>query len=57
MAQRISGASVHQGGIIRNNFFYRAPTVPGDVGIDVADSPGTQVLNNTVIVSGTYNRP
>ena len=51
------GGFSHQGGIIRNNFFYRAPTVPGDVGIHVADSPGTQVLNNTVLVSGTYPRP
>ncbi|OLD56744.1 MAG: hypothetical protein AUI64_01705, partial [Acidobacteria bacterium 13_1_40CM_2_64_6] len=44
----------HTGGIIRNNFFYRSSTQPGDVGIGVTDSPNTQVLNNTVIVSGTY---
>jgi hypothetical protein len=44
----------HNGGIIRNNFFYRSSSQPGDVGIQVADSPNTQVLNNTVIVSGTY---
>lgn len=47
----------HSGGIIRNNFFYRGPLQPGDVGIHVADSPGTKVLNNTVILSGTYPYP
>jgi hypothetical protein len=49
----VPGAS-HRGGIIRNNFFYRSSTQPGDVGIHIADSPDTQVLNNTVILSGTY---
>ena len=44
----------HVGGIIRNNFFYRSSSQPGDVGIQVADSPNTQVLHNTVLVSGTY---
>jgi hypothetical protein len=47
----------HSGGIIRNNFFYRSSSQRGDVGIIVSDSPGTQVLNNTVIVSGTYATP
>jgi len=47
-------ASGHTGGVIRNNFFYRSSSQPGDVGIQVADSPNTQVLNNTVILSGTY---
>jgi len=47
----------HSGGIIRNNFFYRSSTQPGDVAIQVADSPNTQVLNNTVLVSGTYPYP
>ena len=47
----------HKGGIIRNNFFYRSRSQPGDVGIIVADSAGTQVLNNTVFVSGTYPTP
>jgi hypothetical protein len=46
--------SAHSGGIIRNNFFYRSSAQPGDVGIQIADSPGTQVLHNTVILSGTY---
>jgi hypothetical protein len=44
----------HAGGIIRNNFIFREPWVSGDVGIHVADSPGTKVLHNTVILSGTY---
>ncbi len=44
----------HSGGIIRNNFFSRAASEPGDVGIAVADSPNTQIVNNTVVLSGTY---
>ena len=44
----------HKGGIIRNNFFFRSADQPGDVGIMVADSPGTEVLHNTVFVSGTH---
>jgi hypothetical protein len=44
----------HSGGIIRNNFFYRSADQYGDVGIQVADSPNTQVVNNTVLLSGTY---
>jgi hypothetical protein len=47
----------HSGGIIRNNFFYRSTSQPGDVGIILSDSPGTQVLNNTVVTSGTYSTP
>jgi hypothetical protein len=44
----------HRGGIIRNNFFVRAASQPGDVGIIVSHSPETHVLNNTVLLSGTY---
>lgn len=44
----------HSGGIIRNNFIYRDEWVAGDAGISVWDSPGTLVLHNTVILSGTY---
>ena len=44
----------HTGGIVRNNFIYRAPTVEGDAAILVADSPGTQVLHNSILISGTY---
>ena len=46
----------HTGGIIRNNFFYRKKSESGDVGITVADSPGTTVLNNTIILNGTFVR-
>jgi hypothetical protein len=49
--------SDHSGGIIRNNIFFRSGNQSGDVGIGVYDSPGTQVLNNTVFVSGTYPTP
>jgi hypothetical protein len=46
----------HSGGIIRNNFIYRDATVTnGDAGINVNDSPNTQVLHNTVVISGTYS--
>jgi hypothetical protein len=44
----------HVGGIIRNNFIYRRATVAGDVAIGVFDSPNTQVLHNTAMLSGTY---
>jgi len=47
----------HVGGIIRNNLFLRSSEQPGDVAIMVADSPGTEVLNNTIFVSGTYATP
>jgi Right handed beta helix region len=47
----------HRGGIIRNNVFFRSGAQPGDVGIILSDSPDTQVLNNTVFVSGTYGTP
>ncbi len=48
------GTFDHTGGLIRNNIVYRSSAQPGDVGISVNDSPNTQVLNNTVFVSGTY---
>src|SRR2546428_2929896 len=47
----------HTGGIIRNNMIFRAVRQSGDVGIAVFDSPDTQVLNNTVFLSGTYGTP
>jgi hypothetical protein len=47
----------HSGGIIRNNMFHRSASQAGDVGIILSDSPRTQVLNNTLIVSGTYGTP
>src|SRR5262245_50314338 len=45
----------HSGGIVRNNFIYR--DVPGDSAIYVADSPNTQVLHNTILISHTYANP
>jgi hypothetical protein len=45
----------HTGGIIRNNFIYRDATVTGgDVSIGVFDSPGTQVLHNSIYVGTSY---
>jgi len=44
----------HSGGVVRNNFIYRAPGVGGDAAILVADSAGTQVLHNTVLISNGY---
>jgi hypothetical protein len=49
-----SKANDHQRGIVRNNMFYRSSTQGGDVGITINNSAGTKVLNNTVIMSGTY---
>lgn len=45
----------HTGGIVRNNFIYR--DVAGDSAVYVADSPGTQVLHNTILISRTYANP
>jgi hypothetical protein len=44
----------HSGGIIRNNFIYRSKSVAGDAAIGIGDSPSTQVLHNTIVVSATY---
>jgi hypothetical protein len=44
----------HVGGIVRNNFIARRSSTGGDVGILVADSPGTRVLHNSIAISGTY---
>jgi hypothetical protein len=45
----------HTGGVVRNNFIYRS--LPGDSAIYVADSPGTRVVHNTILISGTYANP
>jgi len=45
----------HTGGIVRNNFIYR--NVAGDSAIYIADSPNTQVLHNSIFISGTYANP
>jgi hypothetical protein len=47
----------NSGGIIRNNFFFRTSQQSGDNAIGLADSPNTQVLNNTIFLSGTYSSP
>jgi PKD repeat protein len=44
----------HTGGAIYNNVIWRSEAVNAHVGISLADSPGTQVLHNTVIHNGTY---
>jgi hypothetical protein len=45
----------HTSGIVRNNFIYRRPGPTGDAAILVADSPNTQVLHNSILISGTYS--
>jgi hypothetical protein len=50
-------ATDHSGGIVRNNFIYRSVGVTGDAAILLADSPGTQVLHNTIFQSGRYPTP
>jgi len=47
----------HAGGIIRNNVVHRTWQQPGDVAIQVADSPDTQIVNNTIFLGGTYATP
>jgi hypothetical protein len=42
----------HQGGIVRNNFIYRAG--PGDVGITLNYARNAEVYNNTVLLNGTF---
>ena len=59
LSDRAAPQTDHSGGVIRNNFIYRAPGTPSgvdspDCSILVWDSPNTKVLNNTVIQSGTY---
>jgi hypothetical protein len=44
----------HSGGIIRSNIIFRGEDDSGDVGIAVWNSPGTKVLHNTVVLSGTF---
>ncbi len=53
---RTNGFHDHEGGIIRNNLFWREKDAvqSPDAAIMVWDSPGTKVLHNTVILNGTY---
>ena len=41
-------------GIVRNNMFARTASQPGDVAISAESSPGVKILNNTVLLNGTY---
>jgi hypothetical protein len=45
----------HSGGVVKNNFIAR--TIAGDSAIYIADSPNTQVLHNSIFISGTYANP
>lgn len=44
----------HTGGVVRNNMIVRSPGAGGDVGIAVADSPGTRVVHNSIWMGGAY---
>lgn len=45
----------HQGGVIRNNMFYRSAAINrGDVAIGIWDSPNTVCVHNTIIMQDTY---
>ena len=50
------GYDDHAGGVIRNNFIYRARDAChwADVGIIVNDSPDTKILHNTIILEDDY---
>lgn len=48
------GTTDHVGGVIRNNFIYRSPGIGGDAAILIGDSPNTNVVHNSILVSGTY---
>ncbi len=54
--KRAKGGHDHEGGVIRNNVFWRqkGAVLAPDGAILVNDSPGTKVLQNTVILNGTY---
>ncbi len=45
----------HQGGIVRNNFVWRAPrSRTGDIGISVNFARDFTVVHNTVVLNGTF---
>jgi hypothetical protein len=54
--QRENGYHDHEGGIIRNNIFWRQKeaVLNPDAAIMVWDSPGTKVLHNTLVLNGTF---
>jgi hypothetical protein len=41
----------HTGGLIRNNFIYRSPSVDGGGAIQVWDSPDTRVVHNSILMN------
>jgi hypothetical protein len=49
-----SGNAEHEGGLVVNNFFYRAASVPGGPAISIADAPRAQVVYNTIVTSGSW---
>lgn len=52
----ISDGTGVEGGIVRNNFVFRAAgEAGGDTGILVNDTPEATVVNNTVILNGTFD--
>jgi len=53
---RRKGYHDHKGGVIRNNFIYveKGALKHADAGIIIWDSPKTKVLNNTIILNGSY---
>lgn len=59
LVDRTAPQTDHSGGIIRNNFIWRASGTPTgvdapDCSILVWDSPNTKVLHNTIIQTGSY---
>lgn len=44
----------HEGGLIEGNIFYRDAEHDGDAAIHAWDCPGTKIVGNTVVLSGTY---
>jgi hypothetical protein len=54
--KQMAGFHDHEGGVIRNNIFWRQPAAVAspDEAIMVWDSPNSKVLNNTVILNGTF---
>ncbi|MEM7244945.1 MAG: hypothetical protein AAF533_06345 [Acidobacteriota bacterium] len=46
----------HQGGIVRNNMFYRSAGSPtGDVGLAVAHCRDYSIVHNTVLLNGSFD--
>lgn len=59
LIDRAAPQTDHAGGVIRNNFIYRASGTPAgvdtpDCSILIWDSPNTKCLHNTILQSGSY---